>query len=438
MGEIVHLAPQVIELLIFLAERPGRVVARSELQGRLWTETFTDRERGLNNAINRLREALGDSAADAKWIETVPKRGYRFIGKIETVGDSRQARWLTPVAIVVAASGVLFLFLRFQLFRSPTGPLSAPSEYWEALNAIRRSGPGDLITARNLLQVAIRKIPDCGPAYAELAPLLLDLVDMSAVPAAEGRAQAVLAARSALRFSPQSPGAHVAMASVLLRVDWRIREAEREVNEALRLDPKSADAWRNLATVLLAHGKADVAVQAAERSVSLDPGSAIARTASGRALFYSHDASRSAERLQQATLMNPSFGPAHHYLSEVYWHNGQERDARREFLLALRLGGIPPEELIKIEDVSGRAGLVAYWRSELRDLDRAAARQGVPYKLSLRLLEIGEHDESLRWLERAFDQRDVRLLFLRVNPQFDSLRGSPKFESLIARLPVSL
>ena len=65
-------------------ERPGEVVTREELQAKLWPSgTFVDFERGLRTALNKLREALCDSAAEPRFIETVPRRGYRFLAEVE-------------------------------------------------------------------------------------------------------------------------------------------------------------------------------------------------------------------------------------------------------------------------------------------------------------------------------------------------------------------
>jgi TolB-like protein/DNA-binding winged helix-turn-helix (wHTH) protein/thioredoxin-like negative regulator of GroEL len=77
---------QPFEILLVLLEHPGRLVTRDELKKRLWpTDTFVDFDHGLNKAVNRLREALNDSADHPKFIETVPRRGYRFIGSLEHV-----------------------------------------------------------------------------------------------------------------------------------------------------------------------------------------------------------------------------------------------------------------------------------------------------------------------------------------------------------------
>jgi DNA-binding winged helix-turn-helix (wHTH) protein len=80
----IRLQPQPFQILCLLLERPGRVVTRDELQKLLWpNDTIVEFEHSINAAINRLREALCDSAEAPRYIETLPRRGYRFIGKVE-------------------------------------------------------------------------------------------------------------------------------------------------------------------------------------------------------------------------------------------------------------------------------------------------------------------------------------------------------------------
>src|SRR5215467_9434490 len=74
---------QPFQVLSILLERPGDVVTREELQKRLWPDTFVDADHNLNTAINKIREALGDSAESPRYVETLPRRGYRFIGELE-------------------------------------------------------------------------------------------------------------------------------------------------------------------------------------------------------------------------------------------------------------------------------------------------------------------------------------------------------------------
>src|SRR5262245_3749328 len=80
-----RLQEQPLEILRLMLERPGEVITRDELRQRLWPEgTFVDFEHSLNAAIKRLRAALGDDADEPMFIETVPRRGYRFVGSVPT------------------------------------------------------------------------------------------------------------------------------------------------------------------------------------------------------------------------------------------------------------------------------------------------------------------------------------------------------------------
>jgi DNA-binding winged helix-turn-helix (wHTH) protein len=94
-GTKLKLHVQPFQILAMLLEQPGEVVSREEIRQRLWPEdTFVDFDHGLNNAVNRLREALGDSAATPRFIETLPRRGYRFIAGTtnSTLSTSSAAR----------------------------------------------------------------------------------------------------------------------------------------------------------------------------------------------------------------------------------------------------------------------------------------------------------------------------------------------------------
>lgn len=134
-GHILKLQEQPFQVLTALLERPGQLVTREELKARLWaSDTFVDFERSLNKAVNRLREALGESADTPIFVETVPKLGYRFIPSVGARGDGAGAptrevvqsnKWkllaLPVIALAVMAGSLSFAYrwLRF--------PAPAPS-----------------------------------------------------------------------------------------------------------------------------------------------------------------------------------------------------------------------------------------------------------------------------------------------------------------------
>jgi TolB-like protein/DNA-binding winged helix-turn-helix (wHTH) protein/Flp pilus assembly protein TadD len=122
-GRKIRLQDQPLQVLAMLLERPGEVVRRDDLRLRLWpTDTFVDFDHGLNNAINRLREALNDSADAPRFIETLPRRGYRFIAPVETSPAA------TPVASTYFSPG--------QVPIAPPGPRVGLHKLWVAAAAV--------------------------------------------------------------------------------------------------------------------------------------------------------------------------------------------------------------------------------------------------------------------------------------------------------------
>jgi DNA-binding winged helix-turn-helix (wHTH) protein len=96
---------QPFQVLSILLEQPGEVVTREELQKRLWPETFVDVDHNLNTAINKVREVLGDSAESPRFVETLPRRGYRFIGELEAPVQPEAGTGIEPVITVEPARG---------------------------------------------------------------------------------------------------------------------------------------------------------------------------------------------------------------------------------------------------------------------------------------------------------------------------------------------
>src|SRR5262249_54678455 len=91
-GLRLKLSGQPFQVLAILLEKPGVVVTREELQKRLWPDTFVDVDHNLNTAINKIREALGDSSENPRFVETLPRRGDRFIGPIIVYWTDAAAR----------------------------------------------------------------------------------------------------------------------------------------------------------------------------------------------------------------------------------------------------------------------------------------------------------------------------------------------------------
>ncbi|HTA59964.1 MAG TPA: winged helix-turn-helix domain-containing protein [Candidatus Baltobacteraceae bacterium] len=99
-GSLIRLQEKPLRVLALLAERQGQLVTREELKKRLWPEdTFVDFETGLNTAVSKLRDALSDSAETPRYIETIPRRGYRFLVAVEKLGGVIRAGPTSPIGV---------------------------------------------------------------------------------------------------------------------------------------------------------------------------------------------------------------------------------------------------------------------------------------------------------------------------------------------------
>jgi Tol biopolymer transport system component/DNA-binding winged helix-turn-helix (wHTH) protein len=131
-GQKVKLQEQPLQVLTALLERPGELVTREELRAKLWAEdTFVDFDHSLNAAIKRLRDALGESAETPIFVETIPRKGYRFIGNVErslAITPKPRHRLLTASATLVVGLALFVVALAFLYYRyAPTSKASLPA-----------------------------------------------------------------------------------------------------------------------------------------------------------------------------------------------------------------------------------------------------------------------------------------------------------------------
>ncbi len=112
-GLKIKLHGQPFQVLALLLERPGEVVTREELQHRIWpADTFVDFDHGLNKAINKIREALGDTAESPRFVETFPRRGYRFIAPVNDSSITAAPAIAPLLAIPRGAARGIFMFIQ--------------------------------------------------------------------------------------------------------------------------------------------------------------------------------------------------------------------------------------------------------------------------------------------------------------------------------------
>ena len=145
-----------LQLLGALLEKPGEVISREELKSRLWpADTFVDFEHGLNTAIKKLRQALGDNPAKPGLIETLPKKGYRFIGRLESNGAGAPKNPPRPTAL----AGKIFSVFAEEGIECVLVPVDGNArDEWQRLIALGDDvGISIMITNNRLLLIEVGK-----------------------------------------------------------------------------------------------------------------------------------------------------------------------------------------------------------------------------------------------------------------------------------------
>lgn len=333
-GSPVKLQPQPARVLEVLATHAGEVVSREEIQRLVWGDSYLDADASLNFCIKQIRRALGDSATQPRYIETIPKRGYRFLKPVRMEEAPRmeasppepapppqepvlprpkpRRRW-PPLAGFTAAgvAAVLLVFLIGSRRLHPDTPTQRPAvvEQRPALKPAPAAHQAylqgkyffqqkELDKAVDNLQKAVVLDPSFAPAHALLSRALRDN-DSKEMPAVSAQTRTLVEteARRALELDPRLPEAHLAMAEALLyyRLDWE--RAGREYRRALLLDPGLADTHHAYGFYLAALGRHDEAIASIERAHELNPASMLVQ--SDYAFFF-YLAGRYTESIEKA------------------------------------------------------------------------------------------------------------------------------------------
>src|SRR5688572_1475012 len=251
-GLKVRLPDQSFQILKVLLSRPAEVVTREELRHALWTsDTFVDFEVGLNSAVRKLREALDDSPDNPRFVETLPRRGYRFIAPVNppAVDHSSEpeapthvpaltnrhvpARWIAA-GVLLTATVVVFgvVYARGGLVgrRAETTVAAVralavhPDAYEAYLKGIKTLGSRryeDFRTAILYFEEATAKQPDFAEAHAALAQAQIQLLHVGPLSPRETIPKAEAAARKAIELDSTLPIAHRALGMVLTFFHWK-------------------------------------------------------------------------------------------------------------------------------------------------------------------------------------------------------------------------
>ena len=283
----VRLQAQPQQVLEALLATPGELVPREQLIARLWPRGVVDFDLSLNSAVRRLRLALGDDADSPRYIETIPRRGYRYVGPVEpsaTVLAPRSRWWQVAAALLLVggsvATGSLVRVDSGSRELAPTVAkvdVQAEERFVRAGYFMQRRQPGDLDRARRYLRDALAIDPRFARAWAGLASVYWLATVEGQVAPDQGLRQVRDAALRALALDPRLVEAHLRMSNYLCRTG-RTREAQEHLAEAAKLEPDNPLVLSMAAGMEASDGRLDRAIALQQRAVQADPLSLVIRS----------------------------------------------------------------------------------------------------------------------------------------------------------------
>jgi TolB-like protein/DNA-binding winged helix-turn-helix (wHTH) protein len=302
-------------------------------------------------------------------------------------------------------------------------------------------------------QQAIEEAPNDPLAYTGLADSYAHLSwagDLSAgdLSPKELMPKARDAALKALQLDEGLTEAHTSLADAELILDWNWSGAEREFKRAIELNPNYSPAHVWYAHYLVAMGRFDESIGEARRSLELDPFSVFTMDFATWAFYLARRYDLTVEQSRKSFELHPEFAWAHYELGSVYERTGRVSESVQEFIKAEELLGMSQDRLAELRKVYRQSGEKGYWRKVLAFCREAsehprkfASTSGYgecDYMQNTGVaavqVRLGEFNAAFESLERGYAEHEAGLMYLKVDPIFDPLRGDPRFQGLLRRV----
>jgi DNA-binding winged helix-turn-helix (wHTH) protein/TolB-like protein/tetratricopeptide (TPR) repeat protein len=286
----------------------------------------------------------------------------------------------------------------------------------------------------NYFQQAIDLDPNYALAYVGLASAYLPMALTSGMPSGEVVPKAKAAALKAVEIDGTLAEAHAILGDIYFWYDWDWRAAETQHVRALELDPKCAEARFGYAHLLSNTQRHEKAIAGIKRARELDPLSLRINALEGQILFFAGKYDESLDRLNKTIDLEPNFWLSHLFISRVYSEKGMHREAVAAAEKAGELSG-------NSQSIAARGYALAKWGklTEARVLlamllELSTTRYVPPYNIAFAYNGLGERDKTLDYLEKGFAEKDLRMVFLKVDLMWDNLHAEPRFISILERM----
>ena len=432
----VRLPQQPLRILIELFDHAGMVVTRDQLVKVLWPAGIVDFDNGLNVAMRKLRVALDDVGDTPRYIETLPRVGYRFVGKPVVAGANAptevrsetrrlpsRARVALVLTLVALAAGV---GLSWWLWSGRDTSRHIPSERAQELylDGLQLRSRRDLDTTElsiTKFAAALQEDPNYSEAWAAYGTAISIAVIRQKLTPAEGIPKARAAAARAIELAPDEALAYVLQGQILMDHDKDFAGAKRELDRAMQLDDHESLVWHHLAMWHGQLGHVEEAFAAIRRARELEPTRPIYTANYSLLLYETRRYDEAIETAKPVIERNARFDQARSVLARALIATGDLTGALEQ---AQANGDSGPNQ--------GDLGMV-YAKlgrrdDALRELERLdeRARRGfaVAYEQAQIYATLGEIAEGCTALARAVTDHSLLVNWMQLEPRLDPLRGS--------------
>ncbi len=444
-GMPVALPPQPSRILVAEA---GTLVERSELRQRIWGDSWLDWEAALHQAIRSIRVALDDSATAPRFVETLARRGYRFIAPIDAglpseptsaalkpapavpSGSPTVVDWLLWRRTNATGRRALFAGLTltalvvlpalFQLRTDARGVVEmgsiapAANEALVAPEALRLYREGLHLLGRGAVAEAslrFRQAADLAPDWS--APWSAIAEVELAGPGGQGVDRARVSIERALARDANDAHAWRILGSLRMWEEWDWVGARGALDHAARVGPDNADVWQLVAALETVLGRETEALVAARRAMALDPISTGRRVDLGWTLYYLGRGEQALAECRRGLELEPESPWARQCVVQASLLLGRRHEASAVIAGAAEVAGVEP--------------VAAYFQRQL-DLLADGKSCGSSAAAAIPKIVLGDPEGALDALLRgAIERRGWEVPFARVDPLFAGLREEPRF-----------
>lgn len=282
---------------------------------------------------------------------------------------------------------------------------------------------------------AIKSDPNYALTYVGLSDSYgMTTVTSDAFPPSEAALKAKEAALRALELDDTLAEAHVSLGRVKMNFDWDWPAAEREFRRAIELNPTYAEAHHIYAHYLMAMKRPAEAFAESKRYLELDPLSLAANNHLGWHYLYARQYDEALAQLLRTAELDPNFIGRLLYLGWVYEQKRMYAEAIAMFQKSIELS-TGPLMLASLGHAYAIAGRTGEAQKILVQLDNLSKQRYVSaYDRAAIYVGLGESEQALAWLERAYQEHSQFMIYLNTDPRFDSLRNNARFQDFFRRL----